>query len=38
MIEYFYIFALIGMMTPTYRQRYGDRWADTYVVANESVN
>jgi uncharacterized RDD family membrane protein YckC len=33
-IEYFYIFAWIAMMLSPYRQRFGDRWADTYVVAD----
>ena len=30
--EYFYVIALIGMLASPYRQRLGDRWADTYVV------
>jgi uncharacterized RDD family membrane protein YckC len=32
LFEYFYAIALIRMMTSRYRQRLGDRWADTYVV------
>ena len=31
-VEYFYVIAFIGMMASPYRQRFGDRWADTYVV------
>ena len=34
LIEYFYIIAWIGMMTSDYRQRFGDRWGKTYVVAD----
>ncbi len=34
LIEYFYVIALIGMLTPDYRQRLGDRWGGTYVVAD----
>jgi uncharacterized RDD family membrane protein YckC len=33
-IEYFYVIAFIGMMTSLFRQLLGDRWADTYVVAD----
>ena len=33
LIEYFYIIAWIGMMSSDYRQRLGDRWGRTYVVA-----
>jgi uncharacterized RDD family membrane protein YckC len=33
-VEYFYVIAFIGMMTSPFRQRLGDRWADTYVVAD----
>lgn len=33
-IEYFYILAFMSMMASPYRQRFGDRWADTYVVAD----
>lgn len=32
LIEYVYVIAWIGMMTSSFRQRLGDRWADTYVV------
>jgi uncharacterized RDD family membrane protein YckC len=32
LIEYLYVIAFIGMMSSAYRQRLGDRWADTYVV------
>ena len=32
-LEYVYFIALIGMLTSRYRQRFGDRWGDTYVVA-----
>ena len=31
-IEYFYLFAWIGMMSSRHRQRFGDRWGHTYVV------
>jgi uncharacterized RDD family membrane protein YckC len=31
-IEYFYLIAWIGMMASDYRQRFGDRWAHTYVI------
>jgi uncharacterized RDD family membrane protein YckC len=34
LIEYFYVIALIGMLTSDYRQRLGDRWGGTYVVAD----
>jgi uncharacterized RDD family membrane protein YckC len=34
LIEYFYVIALIGMLTSEYRQRFGDRWGKTYVVAD----
>ena len=33
-VEYFYIIAFASMMSSDYRQRFGDRWADTYVVAD----
>jgi hypothetical protein len=32
LIEYLYVLAFIGMMSSDYRQRFGDRWAHTYVV------
>lgn len=32
LLEYFYILAWLSMMTSDYRQRFGDRWAKTYVV------
>ena len=32
LIEYFYVIALISMLTSDFRQRLGDRWGDTYVV------
>ena len=32
LVEYFYVLAWISMMTSDYRQRFGDRWAKTYVV------
>jgi uncharacterized RDD family membrane protein YckC len=32
LIEYFYILAWISMMASPLRQRFGDRWARTYVV------
>ena len=32
LIEYFYVVALFSMMSSGYRQRLGDRWADTFVV------
>jgi uncharacterized RDD family membrane protein YckC len=31
-IEYLYVIAWAGMMASPYRQRFGDRWADTYVI------
>ena len=34
LIEYFYVIAWIGMMTSAFRQRLGDRWADTYVIGD----
>lgn len=34
LIEYFYVLALIGMLTSEYRQRFGDRWGGTYVIRN----
>jgi uncharacterized RDD family membrane protein YckC len=34
LIEYFYVVAWIGMMTSPFRQRLGDRWADTYVIGD----
>jgi len=33
-VEYFYILAWISMMASSYRQRFGDRWANTYVVGD----
>jgi hypothetical protein len=33
-VEYFYTIAWIGMMTSPFRQRLGDRWADTCDVAD----
>jgi uncharacterized RDD family membrane protein YckC len=32
LVEYFYVIAWIGMMASPFRQRFGDRWAHTYVV------
>ena len=34
LIEYVYVIAFVGMMSSDYRQRFGDRWADTYVVTD----
>jgi uncharacterized RDD family membrane protein YckC len=34
LVEYFYIFAWASMMTSTHRQRFGDRWGETYVIAD----
>ena len=34
LVEYVYVIAWIGMMTSPFRQRLGDRWADTYVIAD----
>jgi len=31
-IEYFYVIAFVGMMSSDYRQRFGDRWGETFVV------
>jgi uncharacterized RDD family membrane protein YckC len=33
LVEYFYVLALLAMMTSDYRQRLGDRWGHTYVIA-----
>jgi uncharacterized RDD family membrane protein YckC len=33
-VEYVYVIALVGMLTSGYRQRFGDRWGRTYVVAD----
>ena len=33
-VEYFYVIAWLGMMASDRRQRFGDRWADTYVIAD----
>lgn len=35
LIEYVYVFALIGMLASKRRQRFGDRWARTYVVSDQ---
>ncbi len=35
-VEYFYIFAWLAMMSSETRQRLGDRWAKTYVIADEA--
>jgi uncharacterized RDD family membrane protein YckC len=37
LIEYFYVIAWIGMMASPYRQRFGDRWAKSYVVHDGAV-
>jgi uncharacterized RDD family membrane protein YckC len=37
LIEYVYLIAWAGMMASPYRQRFGDRWAKTYVVADGAV-
>jgi uncharacterized RDD family membrane protein YckC len=34
LVEYFYVIALAGMMSSEHRQRWGDRWGKTYVVAD----
>jgi uncharacterized RDD family membrane protein YckC len=34
LVEYFYILSWLSMMSSTYRQRFGDRWGKTYVVAD----
>lgn len=34
LIEYFYIVALVSMLSSKYRQRLGDRWGHTYVIAD----
>ena len=34
LIEYVYVIALVGMLTSDYRQRFGDRWGRTYVIAD----
>ena len=33
-IEYLYVIALVSMLLSPYRQRFGDRWGKTYVVAD----
>ena len=37
LFEYLYVVAFVAMMRSTYRRRLGDRWADTYVVRDESM-
>jgi uncharacterized RDD family membrane protein YckC len=37
LIEYAYLIAWVGMMASPYRQRFGDRWAKTYVVAHAAL-
>lgn len=32
LLEWLYVFALIGMLSSRYRQRLGDRWGRTYVI------
>jgi uncharacterized RDD family membrane protein YckC len=32
LVEYFYVIAWVAMMSSPYRQRFGDRWGDTFVV------
>jgi uncharacterized RDD family membrane protein YckC len=34
LVEYFCIFVWVSMMASEYRQRFGDRWGHTYVVAD----
>ncbi len=34
LLEYTYVIAFVGMMSSPYRQRLGDRWAETYVIAD----
>jgi uncharacterized RDD family membrane protein YckC len=34
LVEYLYILSWLSMMSSTYRQRFGDRWGKTYVVAD----
>jgi uncharacterized RDD family membrane protein YckC len=34
LIEYLYVIALVAMLTSEYRQRFGDRWGRTYVIAD----
>jgi uncharacterized RDD family membrane protein YckC len=34
LVEYFYILSWLSMMSSAYRQRFGDRWGKTYVVAD----
>jgi uncharacterized RDD family membrane protein YckC len=36
LIEYFYVFAWISMMASDHRQRFGDGWGETYVVADKA--
>lgn len=31
-LSYVYVLALVGMLSSTYRQRFGDRWGRTYVI------
>jgi hypothetical protein len=37
LIEYACLIAWVGMMASPYRQRFGDRWAKTYVVADAAL-
>lgn len=37
LIEYLYVFALLGMLSSEHRRRFGDRWGGTYVVDVEKV-
>jgi uncharacterized RDD family membrane protein YckC len=34
LIEYLWLIALVGMLTSEYRQRFGDRWGKSYVIAD----
>jgi hypothetical protein len=36
-VDYLYVIAWAGMMASPYRQRFGDRWAKTYVVADAAL-
>jgi uncharacterized RDD family membrane protein YckC len=37
LFEYFYVFAWVSMMASPRRQRFGDRWAGTYVVLDAEM-
>jgi uncharacterized RDD family membrane protein YckC len=36
-VEYLYVIALVSMLGSKYRQRLGDRWGHTYVIADRAA-